>query len=192
MFKKLTLLVLSVAALVAFAVPTVAQATAIVTNENGEAAQTITAFSSNTKTKTPSGTLFCNEVYLHINLTQNNTEKATGSGSGAARHSGGIFCEVIEAGAKVVVVTLISIPHVQLNGNGHGTASLTYVYDAPSAKCHFEGNATVIYTPSSAKVSIAGTLTGKKIEGPGSCAATGTISGDFSFMDEFGGIPIIH
>lgn len=193
MFKKLMLLAVSVTALVAFAVPAVAQGSAIITNAEGEAAQTITAFSSDTKSKTAGGTLFCNEIEMHIEISQNDTEKATGSGTGSAKHEGTQECEIVEAGAKVVTVTQVSIPHIQINGNGTGSATFTYVYDIPGpTKCHFEGTAGITYTAPTNKIAISGTLTGKKIEGAGNCSTTGSIAGNFTVKDETGGTPIIH
>jgi hypothetical protein len=194
MFKKLSLLALSVAALVAFAVPAVAQGNAIITTEGGGAATAITAVSENTVSVTAAGTLSCSTVHLEGNLSTNNTTEATATGSGSAigspfftPHHGP--CE-IEGVAPVVNITSIDLKHLVLDGGGTGTAEFLYKYTTPAGVCHFEGHADVTYAATTDMINIDGTLVGSATEG--NCSTFGVISGDFKVTDGSGNPVVIH
>ncbi|HEU4737922.1 MAG TPA: hypothetical protein VFS54_02440 [Solirubrobacterales bacterium] len=198
MFKKLTLMALSVAALVAFAVPAAAQAEGpLITNSSGEAAETVEATSSNTISTTSSGVkLECTTVNLHLELPENANTTAKGSGTGTAvgnpggpTHVG--TCRTSSGlGVDITAVNVSEIHLTKHSGVTTGTAKFSYTYDLYAgsmlvAECTFGGSATVKATGTSS-LNISGTLT--KTGGSASCPTEGTIAGDFALDDEFGGV----
>jgi hypothetical protein len=189
MFKKLTLLALSVAALAAFAVPAAAQAEVIVTDQLGNEATHLEAVSENTISMTGLGTLDCDTVNLTL-------EGETGHyhGSGTAE-GGGVEPDkgpcISQPSGLLVDVTSITAT-VSLAGGGTGTADFEYNFlltgSGFTLSCKFVSTgASVKYTPEGNEISIAGTMTGS---GAG-CPTSGSISGDFTVTSESEAV-IIH
>jgi hypothetical protein len=166
MLKKLTLLAVSVAALLAFAAPG-AQATGpLVTNAFGEAAKTLSATSTNTTVTTSIGTFACTTVILNGVLTTNADTTASGHGTGTAEgttsstHTG--HCGT--SGGTVVEVTNITISDVHATRHGTetiGTHTISITYDLRSttgggliAECTAGGTVSVEQTgPSTGNIS---------------------------------------
>lgn len=192
MIKKMMLLAVSAAAVVAFAVPAAAQAT-VVTNAFGEAASTITAVSENTVSETASGTLDCDTVNLHLAVTQSGST-AHGVGGGTAEGREGSHegeCHIAENGVPILITSIEAT--VELEEGGTGSANFAYTYDIThpvfgTIPCSFTGEAVVSYPSGSNEISINGTLAGS---GAG-CPTSGTIEGDFVVSDEFGLPATIH
>ena len=203
MLKKLTLLAMSVAALVAFIAPAAAQATGpLITNAEGGAAGKITATSTNTVSETENGTLECTTVTLHLTATENANTTVKGSGTGTASGNPGAeppthTGRCASSSGLGVEITSITVSDIHLTKHGGvttGTAKFSYTYDLyfgalKVAECTFGGEATVERTGASS-MSINGNLT--KTAGSEACPAAGTISGSFSVKDENGEAAIIH
>jgi hypothetical protein len=186
MLKKLSLLAMAVAALVAFAVPAAAQASEIITNDEGEEATSITAVSTNVKSTTALGTLECGTVDLKLTgSTGSYHGNGTAVGAGEGSHSGP--CKS-SSGLTVHIDSITA--SVNLKGGGSGTAEFTYTYRITSPmgtlSCDFNATGTsVSYAPTSSQISIAGTMTGS---GAG-CPTTGAIHGTFAVTS--GGLPVV-
>ena len=196
MFKKLILMALSVAALVAFAVPAAASAEGpLITNSLGGAAETIEATSSNTVSTTPAGELKCTTVNLHIELAENENTTAQGAGTGTGEGNPNIPTDTgtcVSSSGLGVHITSVTVSNIHMTKHGGettGTANFAYTYDLYSgstlvAECTIGGSETVKATGTST-LNISGTLT--KTAGTSLCPETGTIKGDFTLDDEFGG-----
>lgn len=181
MFKKITVLAISVGALVAFAVPAAAQANIQLT-EGGTALSTgakITATSTNLKTQTANGTLECAKVTLHFEVDANGPNQVVLDPEGQAGTEG---C-VLNVGIAKLPTTITDgtvLQNLTLNTTGAGTTSATFVSDVPAAEltCHFEGGVSAQAGASGTSILNVGPsiLTG---EGEG-CPEEGTISGTFN------------
>lgn len=189
MIKKLTLLALSAAALVAFAVPAAAQASVAITDETGAEAQTVTGMSENTVSTTSTGTtLECDTVNLHLTRTSTGHYSGTGSAVGGATVAHAGACKS-SAGFHVHITSITAT--VTNEGNGKGSADFTYTYQLTTPfgtlNCDFAAKGASVSSEGS-NISVSGTMTGS---GAG-CPGGGTIKGDFAVSDEFGGSVVIH
>jgi len=203
MLKKLTLLAMSVAALLALAAPA-AQATGpLVTNSLGEAAKAIEATSTNTTTTTAAGTLECTTVKLNGVITTNTGTTAQGHGTGTAEgtvpaktHTG----HCASSSGAVVEITSVTISNLHLEAKGggvtSGTATFSYTYDLRSAtgagliaECTFGGTVPVKKTGASA-INVSGEIA--KTAGGAFCPTTGVLNGDFSVTADGLGAATIH
>jgi len=196
MWKKLTLLAMAVAALAAVAAPA-AQADPTITNGFGNPAGSITAESTDTEIATASGTIACDHAVLNIALSQNDTEKATGTGIGAAfdtdKDSKPTTCTIKQLGLKVAHFTRITINHIEINnGSGKGTADMEIEVDIGSNKCDFTSDSVPFtYAATADSISINQAVLATTTT-TGTCPAGGSLSGDFTLTDEFGLPAIIH
>jgi hypothetical protein len=204
MLKKLTLLAMSVAALLAFAAP--AQATGpLVTNSLGEAAKTISATSTNTTTETSVGKLECTTVILTGNIESNANTTARGTGSGEAKGTPGAAEPAKHSGhcgsssGSVIEITRVTITDLHLTKHGAettGTASFSYTYDIRSetggsliAECTFGGTVPVKKTGASS-INVEGEIT--RTAGSLFCPTKGTLKGDFTVTADGIGAATIH
>ena len=189
MFKKMTLLAAALAALVAFAVPAVAQAT--ITNSEGGIATEPSALSTNTLSTTNIGgtasVLKCQTVKLNLKPTPGEPTHLTLNTWEAKGHEGSELghadpeCRATPSGITVTITNITAT--VKLNGGGTGTADFSYTYKITHPiigpqHCTFTATgAAVNYTPTSSAIAVAGGMTG---EGGGICPTTGSIHGNFT------------
>jgi hypothetical protein len=203
MLKKLTLLAISVGALLVIAAPA-AQATGpLITNGLGEASTRITAVSTNTITHTSAGTLECTTVDLKIHLTENANTTANGHGTGTWEGTPKVPTHTGHCGTSsgtVTEVTTLTVSALHLTKHGvetTGTASFSYTFDLrPStgggliAECTMGGTVPVKKTGADI-INLNGEI--KRTAGSAFCPAAGTITGDFTLTDEETGLPVfIH
>jgi len=203
MLKKLTLLAVSVASLIALAAPAAQAEGPLITDENGNAPTYITTKSTDTViVHTATDALECKTTSLIINFTQNAKTTVKGYGSGTAEgtpkgpvtHSG--HCGF---GGAVGEVTSLIINDLHLTKHGAettGTASLSFTYDLRSAtgaglvaECTFSGTVPVAKTGTDI-LNVAGNIT--KTAGSAFCPATSTITIGLTLLDEFGSPVAIH
>lgn len=183
MIKKMMLLAVSAAAVVAFAVPATASATPLIHDENKDAANHVIAVSSNTVSETGLGKLNCATVELTITLTHNTTETASGHGDGVAfgtpegSHEPGEHCASAFGAIEVEHVTVTSI---QLDDEGTGSANFLFVVSSLPG-CTVEGTAGLTYSGNTLSL-VNGTLTGSPAGIPCSFL-DGKISGDFTLQN---------
>lgn len=199
MLKKLTLLAMSVAALLAFAAPAAQANGPLVTNAAGEAAKAIVATSTNTTTQTSVGTLECQTVILNGTVHENANTTAKGTGTGEAKGTVGKSHEGhCGAGSNKVEITSITISDLHLTKHGAettGTASFSYTYDLRSesgsliAECTFGGTVPVKKTGTSS-INVEGEIA--KTGGSLFCPGKGTLKGDFSVAADGLGAATIH
>lgn len=188
MIKKMMLLAVSAAAVVAFAVPATASATPLVHDEGGNDPGTVEAVSENTISKTQVGILNCATVRLDVALDENTTETASGSGSGVAfgtpelaTHTPGEHCEAAIPGTKI---TSVNVPSLHLSDDGTGHASFTFTLSTLPG-CVVDGTADLSYSGSTLTL-VNGTLEGTPRVEP--CVfLDGTIEGDFQLQ---GGVTV--
>lgn len=186
MIKKVVLRAMSVAALVALAVPATASAT-VVENGFGEAASEINAVSENTSWQTASGTWDCDTVHLSLALTQS-AGSALGVGGGNAEGANGSHegdCQIAENGVPIRYSGIEAVIELEEGGSGSAEYAGSYGFVHPlfgTIPCSFTGEAAVSYLPGSSAIGISGTWAGS---GSG-CPTAGTIAGDFDVFDEFG------
>lgn len=195
MIKKLILLAVSAAALVAFAVPAAAQADPIVTGSSGGAATEVTAVSENTKLTTTSGVLECKTTDFAIILMENNTETAYGYGTGTAQgnpHFGSHIGHCTSSTGATVSVTKVTVFQFDLRPGSTGTSSFSYAFDIGSTPfifhCTLNGTTNVTRSNGGNTMTISGSLSGP---GPFPCPASGTIHGSFKVTDA-GGTVVFH
>ena len=181
MFKKMMLMAVSAAALLAFAIPAIAQADTL--TETGVALKPgagVTATSSNLTTKTANGTLACQKVTLHFEVVSNNPLVLAPVGTATTEN-----CTL----NNLPIVTITS-GHVLSNlslTNGEGSVTAEFVSDIFSspahstlvAECEFEGNLNVKGTNGSGTINVGGILNGPCGEGEMTGAFTLETSGDF-------------
>jgi len=206
MLKKLTLLAMSVAALVALAAPAAQAANPLITGPLGEPVTKITALSTNTTTHVPGGTkLECTTVDLRIHLTKNTNNEAEGHGTGEgkgtpgaaepAKHSG--HCGT--SSGLIAEITTVTVSNINLTKHGTettGTATFTYTYDLRSgatpgslvAECTFSGTVPVKKTGADT-INVIGKIA--KTGGTAFCPTEGEITGDFTLTDEETGQPVV-
>ncbi len=210
MLKKLTLLAMSVGALIAFAAPA-AQATTgpLITDGAGGTSTKITAVSTNTITHTVAGTLECTTVDLKLAATTNANTTVPGSGTGTAtatpaavghteKHTG--HCAV-STGA-IAEITSVTVSDIHLTKHGAevtGTAAFAFTYDLRSktgaeliAHCTFAtaaGKPVTVKKTGANTINIAGEVV--RTAGGAFCPPTGTITGDYSLSDEVTGLPVV-
>ncbi len=202
MIKKLTLLAMSVGALLAFAAPA-AQATTgpLVTNGNGVASTHVTTISTNTILHTVAGTFECTTVHTTYHTTQNSNTTVKGHGTGTMtgtpkavghteKHTG--HCG-LSSGA-IVEVTNVTTTDIHLTKHGAevtGTTSFSFTYDLRSAtgaaliaECTFgtaAGNPVTVKKTGANTLNFLGEIV--RTAGGAFCPATGTITGDFAVTD---------
>lgn len=203
MIKKMMLLAVSAAAVVAFAVPATASAEGpLITNVLGEAASEVSAVSTNTVTEGESGTrLECTTVNLQVALSANEATTAHGSGSGSAEgdpgtltHTGNCATSILGVTADITNVT-VSTVHLENNGTGtSGTASFSFSYNLVThggfviGQCVFTGTGNVT-SPSSSQLDVEATLNSSS---GAPCPPAGTLTGTFDVYDELGEPAVIH
>lgn len=205
MFKKIILLAMSVAALVAFAAPAAQASGPLITNFLGEKAETIEAHGEDVKTVTETATLECATVNLHINLPTNAATTAHGSGTGTAvgtplkTMTGHCGTSVgIPVHIKSVTVDTIHLTR-HLNGGvleTTGTANFTYTYvlthpQAGEIHCTFKGTGVKVTKTGTDTIQVSGEVV-KAEPSSALCAAKGQLSGNFTVTDEFGEPAHIH
>jgi hypothetical protein len=205
MLKKLTLLAMSVGALLAFAAP-VAQATTgpLITNGAKGTSTLITATSTNTITHTSAGTLECTTVDLTLHATENKNTTVHGHGTGTAegtptgvepgKHKG--HCNV--SSGAIAEITHVNVSTIHLTKHGAeitGTAAFSFTYHLRSAtgagliaECTFGGTVPVKHTGAN-NINVLGEIT--KTAGSAFCPAAGTITGDFALTDKETGLPVV-
>ncbi len=186
MAKKFSLLMAAVAVL-AFAIPALANAAPSVTSSKGvlakastetKNASTITGTSTNVVTKSSLGELKCEKVTVTAWLTKNTgTEVHATTDSGSQNKAVGCT-----AGGTPVEITDPTIVTLQANLAGSGTQTVSLTFTLPAVGCTFTGTVSFTYVPSSAVIHIAGSLTST------ACGAA-TIAGDFTL--EIGSTPVI-
>jgi hypothetical protein len=211
MLKKLTLLGMSVAALIAFAAPAAQAANPLIVDSITKAPVTkLTALSTNTITHTSAGTLECTTVHLKGHITVNTNNTATGSGTGhatgtpkgateAEKHTG----HCASSGGPLVEVTSVTLSHIHLEKHATattGTANFSFTYDLRSAptpggliaECTFgttETHKVAVTKTGADTIQIHGNIV--RTAGGAFCPATGTITGDFTATNEETGAPVI-
>jgi len=185
MIKKMMLLAVSAAAVVAFAVPAAASATPLLHDANEKAANNVTAVSENTISTTGLGKLECTTVELSITATENTTTTAHGSGSGAAFGTPPLGHERDEpclGGTGHVVISRVAVNTVHLDDDGTGHASFEFDISSP-VQCTVDGTAGISYTPGGTTLTLVnGTLEGTPRTFPCNLL-DGTISGDFTLQE---------
>jgi hypothetical protein len=178
MLKKMMLLAMAVGALIAFAAPTVAQAE-LTGVEKGD---TIIATSTNLRTTTAGGTLFCKHVQINAEVTGNGAT-ATAQTTSVTTNE----CSVEQNGAPVII-TSASAGEISLGGEA-GTAQPAFVDDIPAAflaGCELSGEAAVTYVSGTDVISIPKPETPNMAGGatdPAGCANAGFIEGDLTVTD---------
>lgn len=180
--KKMMLLALSVGALVAFAVPAVAQAAEL--KENGVKLglhSLVTATSTNLETTTAGGALFCAKTTIHGEITN-----AGGPGKEVRITPSSTTVESCEiTGVGPVAVTNPSVGVIGFAGGTGSAASATFIADIPQ-ECHFAGAVGFTYVNGSSTFSVPGSV----LAGTGSgCPPEGTIAGSFS-LETSNGTPV--
>jgi len=146
MLKKMMLLAVAVAAVVAFAAPASASATI---SANVEEGGSFTAFSSDLVTSSAGGELRCEEVDIAGTLGATEEQEAIeGTVSSAfAQNAGGADCSTSTPGVTAMVSPTVS--NVQL-GSTEGTATATFtailtVSKTVVAVCHYHGTIHFTY-----------------------------------------------
>lgn len=173
--KPITLgIIVGLLALAFTALPAMAQAAPTLRSGGKVVAKgtKILGTSSTLKTETPEGTLTCEKVTLEGEVTENPGAKAAGNGSATGCFVGG-----------TVPVTITEIVfNISVAAGGAASGNATFVFDLPGSpvtRCHLSGAFTGTWTNGSDVVVIKpSTLTGKKLEGPGTCPASGKLSGE--------------
>jgi hypothetical protein len=190
MFKKMMLVAVSVAALVAFAAPA---AQAVITDSNGNTATKITAEGTNVVTSSPQGELKCATVKLFLHLTNPpTTYSGTGTASGhvneATPHQK-VTCTVNNI---PVTINSITVNHVETDGAGGGTAAFSFTFTIGHVlMCNNVGEGAISYTPTTSTINLEGEMVGTENVGAG-CPATSTIGGVFHVLDELKKPTSIH
>jgi len=187
--KKMMLLAVAAAAVVAFAVPATASATPLLHDANEEAANNVMAVSENTVSTTGFGSFECTTVELSITATENTTTMVHGSGSGAAFGTpplGHGRDEPCLGGSGHVVISRVAVNTIHLDDDGTGHASYEFDMASPLS-CTVDVTAEIAYMPGQGKLSLVnGTLTGTPVGIP--CGLLdGSISGDFTLQ---GGVTV--
>jgi hypothetical protein len=177
MIKKIMVLAVSVAALIAFAAPAVAQAAELKEGKTKLAINSeVTATSFNLETATATGTLFCEKVTIHGTLIENGPNVVIAPNATTTEN-----CRVTENGAAVTITNPL-VGTITLEGKKtEGSATATFEADIPAAGlsgCHLSGSVAFTYVSGSDVFSIPGSgLTGM---GPEGCPTAGSISGAFT------------
>jgi hypothetical protein len=200
MMKKMTLLVAAIAAIAAFAVPAAAQASEpVITNNEEEPAQHITADGIGVKWTTSVGLLNCTTVTTTIGLISNTNNTATGAGTGTAAGNPLIPTDtgecVTEPSGLQFNTTSITISSFDL-GAGKGDTTFSYTWDIThpilgNIMCNFTGTAGLSYEATSDKIKLEnGALVGTQNIPP--CPEKGSMAGEFTITDEFGSPAVLH
>ncbi len=171
MLKKMTLLAMSVGALIAFAAPA-AQGQQLYELEGAthvplKVGAGVTATSTNLKTATKFGNLECKKVIIHGVVAENN---ATKSRITVAKEQ----VTVEECNSPIVAPGLTEIT-IEAGGVGLGTGA---VFTSSATGCTFEGNIPFSYTTNTDVLTITGTeqFTGT----PDPACGKGTMTGSFT------------
>ena len=198
MLKKMMLLALSVGALMAFAVPTVAQADVQLTDVNGEPVSgeiTATALGTLVTTvnhPTPFPRLECGNVTLHMNVLTNGLEHVELEQIGEATTSG---CALNLNGTTKLPASITdgTVGALTIDTWGEGSATSTFVSDVPAAglaNCRLEGDVNVLATDGTDILDVEPSLLTKE-EGSGEgCSNSGTIEGSFTLENNLGPLTI--
>ena len=182
MAKKFSLLLAAIA-VIAFAVPTFANA-ASVTQPGGEETSTgtvLTGVSHNTVTETALGELSCEVVSIKALLTHNSGGLVTAEQSGAGSTSGCLL-----EGEFPVTITNPTLKSLTAEGGATGTRKIVLSFEADlpgSITCHFEGTVSFSYVTGASSFHMGGTLNG------GVCGSA-TISGDYALSDAAGAVKL--
>jgi len=194
MLKKLTLLAMSVGALLAIAAPA-AQATGpLITDSDGNTPTYITAVSNNFTIHTVGNRLECTTFDLTLHLTQNALTTVKGHGGGhatgtrpAGLHSG--HCGA--ASGLIVEFTNVTVNDIHLTKHGGattGTATFTFTFHLRTgptpgsliAECTLGGTVPVVKTESN-DVNATGKIT--KTGGSAFCPTEGELTSDFELFN---------
>jgi hypothetical protein len=185
MLKKMMLLAVAAGALVAFAAPTVAQATELKEGKTKLAVGAkVTATSTNLVTTTAAGKLACALVTIHGNVTENGPSAVIEPTSTTTSE-----CHLITASNGVthaVTITDPTVGTIKLTGGGASSATATFIADIPTlgVECHFAGTVAFTYVSKSDTFSIPGSiLTGSGATCP---VSEGTIEGSFTLETSTG------
>jgi hypothetical protein len=185
MLKKMMLLAMAVGALIVFTAPAVAQAE--LTDSEGNSIKEgsmVSSTSTNLRTTTAGGTLFCQHVVIYSEVTI--------KGFTVTLHTTEVIikeCSVEQNGVPVTI-TNATAGTITLN-EGSGTAEATFEDDIPLAGlfgCHLSGIVGISYTPGTDVISLGGetpNLAGSPID-PAGCANAGLLEGSFAMTDEEG------
>lgn len=161
MLKKMMLLALSVAALVAFAAPAMAQADELVDSEGPlPIGAEVTATSTNLVTKSALGELKCTFVTIHAEVAEN----------GPSIHLNDLATTT--AGCNVAI-TNPTAGTITLEG---GTGLATGATFVAAGACDFAGNIPFSYATGTSSLTVTGT---NQLSAPSPCG-TATMSGSFN------------
>lgn len=207
MLKKLTLMAMSVAALLAFAAPASANGP-LITTSTGAAATSITATSTNTKTTTPLGTLECRTVTLQGNISTNANTTAhgtNGTGTGVGTVPANTHTGHCGSGPGPVHILDVKIGTIHLTRHAGpsgaiettGTANFDFTYRITTIfgtqHCHFRGTGVPIRKTGADSITVNGPVARVAALSPGAlCPETGTIHGDFTVRAQNGLPAVIH
>jgi len=187
MAKKFSLLMAAVAVL-AFAIPAMANAAPEVTISAGTTAkvgQVIKGESTNAKTQTSLGNITCAKTVINAKLTENTgtSVKVTGNGGGEAA-----TCLL---GGKEVKVTDLTLTDLSASSAGQGTLRMTYVWDMSGGiVCHFvspAGGIPFTYTAGSSKI----TLTNADFTATPAGCEPAFVTGEFTITNPETGLGLI-
>lgn len=169
MGRRLTLLAI-MASLATLAAPALAAAAPAITRPAGILVPKefeITGTSTNTKVKTPLGTIGCGKFTTHAVIEENTGTKVR-SGAGPA----GTATECSLSGMAVQVTKLQLRDLISLVA-GSGSVSLTFEVDLPLLTCHFEGDAIPFtYAAGGAAIQVNGALLAKPMACQGMVGAS--------------------
>lgn len=190
MTKKLILLIGTAGALVAFAVPAIANAAPSLTMPAGTLVATgsgVTATSTNTVLATPLGNLTCAAVTINATVLEN-----TGTSWKASAAAGKSTAQTCHLGTNAFLITNIKLNSLNVSAAAK-VAILTFEADLPgNLTCHFEstaGGTAVTYSAGSSSLHLAGGLVGS----PEICGEEGEVEihGDFTLSTTSGGGAVI-
>jgi hypothetical protein len=188
MAKKLSLLIAAMAVL-AFAVPAMASATAPLTESNGTVVvpvgSGITGTSTNAKTKTSLGTLSCKKVELmgKVTVNEESTKGPKAEGGAGEEEFTGSECEVEGVSVPVKKIKLTNLKTGSGLGltTGTGTATFSFTALIGSFDCVFTGT-NVPFTYSTTTMTNSIKFTNASLTGSPAACGTGTFSGDFELF----------
>lgn len=196
MFKKLTLLVMSVSALLSFVAPTAQAEGPLITNTLGGAAETVTAVSQNSLMWTALGVSECMTVNLHLDITSNANTAVHGHGTGALTgnpKTGAHTGPCLKRPETLTTISGFTINTIQLTkhtGVTTGVADITVSFQG-FGSCTFNSSAVPVVKTGTDTINIKGTLLKIPPSGFG-CLSNMVFEGDFTVSDEFGEPVDIH
>lgn len=182
MIKKMMLLAVSAAAVVAFAVPATASAEVTLLNGSSEPVEPgslITAYSENTETTSTSGDLVCSFVGITGEVTENGPSVKV-ENNAVTVSSACTFAGLLPAHVNA------QIGDITIEAGGGGVAegvTFTSLITGVNRTCHFANSAMpVSWGPSTISVGGATNLTGSGPE----CPMSAEIHGDFGLFSDDG------